>query len=74
MNKTLANAHQMEANRLHLHTIDPDAARTLTASFDTGQHWKTSPELLQQMATYSRIKFEQGQSELYRAMFHNYRL
>jgi hypothetical protein len=69
--RVAANSAQMETNRQALHRADPDAARILTSSFGTGQHWKASPELLAQMASYSDLKYKQGRSDLYRAMFDN---
>ena len=69
----LDGAEQMEAGRLHLRSIDPDAARILTTSaLDSVQSWKASDQFTKELAEYQALKDSKGKTHLWRLLYADY--
>jgi hypothetical protein len=66
----IAAAHRMEANRQHLHQIDPDAVRILTTNIvDAHQSWTVNAAFTAENSAYAAAKHEQDRMDLYRRLF-----
>lgn len=66
----LEGARRMEAGRLHLIDVDPDAARILrTSALDSVQSWKASDQFTKELAEYQALKTAKGETHLWRQLF-----